>query len=158
MTEFATADPEKKSPKKNDDPFSALTEWSKWLIGINFASATGCLVVLKTAAENSPPDLLLLHELQGAIFAFCLSVVCAIFLIFRASIDAIKPNQKIDKSLKIFTLLGYAQMFFFIIALVFLNSWVDTKANPKVDDCAVKCQNLRNAVSGADKTNRQRFL
>ena len=151
MSESTTAHSDKKSKNKNEDPLGALTDWSKWLIGINFAGATGCLVVLKAAAENSPTNTTLLHELQWAILAFCLSALCAIILIFCAAIPNIAPKQKIEIIGLICTLIGGAQIIFFVGALVFLNLWVCTKANAKVDECIAQCQNLKKAAASADK-------
>ncbi|ABI58057.1 hypothetical protein ACN2MM_14380 [Alkalilimnicola ehrlichii MLHE-1] len=54
----------------------SLRDWSKWLIGVDFAAATGCVVVLQSADPGGVARLLLVL----AISAFALSVLCAIVL------------------------------------------------------------------------------
>ncbi len=54
----------------------SLREWSKWLIGIDFAAATGCVVILQGGPEGAPRFFLIV-----AIGAFALSVLCAVLLV-----------------------------------------------------------------------------
>ncbi|SEO55720.1 hypothetical protein [Aquisalimonas asiatica] len=54
----------------------SLRDWSKWLIGVDFAAATGCVVVL----QGGDPQGLARLFLVLAIAAFALSVLCAVIL------------------------------------------------------------------------------
>ncbi|MFV8833681.1 hypothetical protein [Aquisalimonas sp.] len=54
----------------------SLRDWSKWLIGVDFAAATGCVVVLQGGDPQGLARLLLIL----AITAFALSVLCAVIL------------------------------------------------------------------------------
>lgn len=54
----------------------SLRDWSKWLIGINFAAATGCVVVLQGGVTGPPRPFLML-----AIGAFALSVLSSAVLV-----------------------------------------------------------------------------
>lgn len=54
----------------------ALRDWSKWLIGIDFTAATGCVVVLQGGVKGPPRPFLML-----AIGAFALSVLCSALLV-----------------------------------------------------------------------------
>lgn len=54
----------------------SLRDWSKWLIGVDFAAATGCVVVLQGGDPQGLTRLLLVL----AISAFALSVLCAVIL------------------------------------------------------------------------------
>ena len=61
-----------------------LRDWSKWLITINFAAATGCTLVAKSGAKGLTLVLLVL-----AVGAFTVSVICAALLI-RASASVVE--------------------------------------------------------------------
>lgn len=54
----------------------SLRNWSQWLIGIDFAAATGCVVVLQGGVKGPPRPFLML-----AIGAFALSVLCSTLLV-----------------------------------------------------------------------------
>jgi len=54
----------------------SLRDWSKWLIGVDFAAATGCVIVLQGGDPAGIARLLLVL----AITSFALSVLCAIVL------------------------------------------------------------------------------
>ena len=58
----------------------SLSDWSKWLISVNFAAATGCVLVLRgNPAELVRPMLLL------AIVLFSLSALCSVLFVFLLS-------------------------------------------------------------------------
>ena len=57
------------------DAIEALQDWSKWTIGIGFAAGSGCVVILRGAADGLPRTLLV-----AAIAAFVLSVLVALIL------------------------------------------------------------------------------
>ncbi len=63
-----------KESQKN--AIDSLREWSRWLIGIDFAAATGCVVVLQDGMMGPPRPFLIL-----AISAFAISVLCSVFLV-----------------------------------------------------------------------------
>jgi len=52
-----------------------LGEWSKWLIGLNFAAGTGCMVILEAGVSA-----LIKPYLVGAIFFLCLSILMSVFI------------------------------------------------------------------------------
>jgi hypothetical protein len=61
---------------------SSLSEWSKWMISLNFAAATGCVLVLRGGAAEPVRPMLLF-----AIIFFSLSVLCSSLFVFLLSIQ-----------------------------------------------------------------------
>jgi len=57
------------------DTIEALSDWSKWLIGIGFTAGAGCVVIFREAAVGPARLFLIL-----AICAFALSVLISMFL------------------------------------------------------------------------------
>jgi hypothetical protein len=57
-----------------------LTEWSKWLISINFLSGTGCVIALKTAPAVSP---MVGAFFFGALVSFALSVLVSTLFVLQ---------------------------------------------------------------------------
>lgn len=57
------------------DAVEAMTEWSRWLLGIDFLAATGCVIILQGGVSGLSRPFLIL-----AICAFALSVLCAMLL------------------------------------------------------------------------------
>jgi len=55
----------------------AVRDWSKWLIGINFAAVVGCSVVLQSSSEKGTVTPFLII----AIASFAASVFCSILLV-----------------------------------------------------------------------------
>ncbi len=116
----------------------AIRDWSKWLIGINFAATTGCVVVLQEGVKGPPRPFLLL-----AIAAFTISVFCSILLV-RALAKTVEhvpfKNKEGDlisiykypafKFLSINTL-SALQLIFFMMGIVCFLSWVALKPEPK---------------------------
>lgn len=56
--------------KRQEKAIDVLRDWSKWLIGVDFFAASGCVIIL----ERGVP-LLLQPFLVGAVVLFALSVV-----------------------------------------------------------------------------------
>lgn len=70
----------------------SLRDWSKWLIGIDFAAATGCVIVLQGGVQGPPRPFLM-----GAIAAFALSVITSVILVRAlASLMENLPHQDPD--------------------------------------------------------------
>jgi hypothetical protein len=107
-----------------------LSDWSKWLIGINFAAATGCVTILKVGVKKD-----LLPFLIVAIGAFVLSVFCSTLLVrVLATLVEQLPIQdeaghksvseyNIYRGLNVRTL-AFLQLFLFMVGLVFFLIWV----------------------------------
>ncbi len=122
--------------KNNIDLAKALIDWSKWLIGINFSAATGCMLVLvnKEKIEFIGP------KLMYAIIFFALTVfICVVFTYLLAT------QFKQSFQLRWYHhMLAGLQILFFITALVYFYEWVtktekviekskEVKAAPKTD-------------------------
>lgn len=107
----------------------SLRDWSKWLIGIDFAAATGCVVVLQREAVGS-------LFLTLAIAAFALSVVCSILMVRSlASLVEILPLR--DPAGRVVTIYAYRvwgklslanlvvlQTTLFVLGVAFFLAWV----------------------------------
>jgi uncharacterized membrane protein len=130
---------------KPENIFQPLVEWSKWLITINFLSATGCIITLQETLKNPSKNELLLAELLLAVLFFCVSVGMAVYLIFTASLTKINPTNTEDSKKKCVKL-AETQLACIVIALTILFVWVVTKASinvqPKDDikqTCCIMC-------------------
>ena len=94
----------------------SLSDWSKWLISVNFAAATGCVLVLKgETAERVRPMLLF------AIIFFSLSVLCSTLFVFLLSIQVEKIAE--TKEIK-YKQLGKIQLMLFGTGLLCFLAWV----------------------------------
>ena len=94
----------------------SLSDWSKWLISVNFAAATGCVLVLRgNPAELVRPMLLL------AIVLFSLSALCSVLFVFLLSTQVEKIAE--IKEVK-YKQLGAIQLILFGAALICLLAWV----------------------------------
>lgn len=62
---------------RQERAIEALRDWSKWLIGLNFAAATGCVIILQNASGVGPVTPFLL----AAIASFVLSVFSSTVLV-----------------------------------------------------------------------------
>ena len=95
---------------------SSLSDWSKWMISLNFAAATGCVLVLRGgAAERVRPMLLF------AIIFFSLSVLCSSLFVFLLSTQVEKIAE--TKEIK-YKQLGKIQLILFGAGLLCLLAWV----------------------------------
>ncbi|MGN6435597.1 MAG: hypothetical protein ACTHMM_03655 [Agriterribacter sp.] len=92
-----------------------LSDWSKWLIGINFGAATGCTVVLKTGVSEKVSPLLF-----AAILFFICSLVVATLLTLILT-TALHKNAGIGRFHQV---LAWLQLVLFLVAIVFLLRWV----------------------------------
>jgi hypothetical protein len=94
----------------------SLSDWSKWLISVNFAAATGCVLVLRgDPAERVRPMLLF------AIILFSLSALCAALFVFLLSnqVEKIAEIKKVK-----YKQLGAIQLILFGAGLISLLAWV----------------------------------
>jgi hypothetical protein len=57
----------------------SLRDWSKWLIGLNLAATSGCVLVLQTANLRAAVTQFLV--IASALFA--LSILCSVFLVHQ---------------------------------------------------------------------------
>ena len=92
-----------------------LSDWSKWLIGINFGAATGCAIVLKTGVSEAVGSILFI-----AVCFFLSSLITASFfnLLLAISLNKRRPITGLHK------LLAGLQLVLFLLALCFLVIWV----------------------------------
>jgi hypothetical protein len=138
------ATPEKEiipKEKNNIDLPKALIDWSKWLIGVYFSAATGCMLVLlnKEKIEFIGP------KLMYAIIFFAITVlICIVFTYLLAT------QFKQSFQLRWYHhMLAGLQMLFFITALVYFYQWViktekiveksrEVKAVPKTDSSILR--------------------
>lgn len=115
----------------------SLRDWSKWLIGVNFAAATGCVVVLQGGVKGPPRPFLML-----AIAAFALSVLSSALLVrvLAALAEALPLRSEAGELRSIY---GYSaglgisvrglarlQFGFLILGVVFFLLWVVLKPPP----------------------------
>lgn len=116
----------------------SLRDWSKWLIGINFAAATGCVVVLQGGVKGPPRPFLML-----AIGAFALSVLSSAVLVrVLATLTEALPLRSETGELR--SIYGYSaglglsvrglarlQLGLLILGAVFFLLWVALKPPPQ---------------------------
>jgi hypothetical protein len=107
----------------------SLRDWSKWLISLDFAAATGCVVVLQRDTVDSP-------FLTLAIAAFALSVVSSILVVRSlASLVEFLPLTDSDSrpdSIFQYRVFGsfslanlvFVQMGLFLAGVLFFLAWV----------------------------------
>ncbi|TVR75874.1 MAG: hypothetical protein EA415_02480 [Sphaerobacteraceae bacterium] len=107
----------------------SLRDWSKWLIGLDFAAATGCVVVLQRDAIESA-------FLTLAIAAFAFSVIASILVVRSlASLVEVLPWTDANNDLESvfhYRVLGsfllghlvYIQTGFFLAGVLFFLAWV----------------------------------
>src|SRR3954462_11805188 len=102
--------------KNNLEVSKALIDWSKWLIGVNFSAATGCMLVLlnKEKVEFIGP------KLMFAIIFFALTVFISIIFTYLL---ATQFKQSFQLRWYHHFLAGL-QILFFTIALVYFYQWV----------------------------------
>jgi hypothetical protein len=109
----------------------ALRDWSKWLIGFNFAAASGCIVVLLGGAKGLPRVFLI-----AAIISFVLSVLSSTYLV-KTLVNIVENLPVRDKSGTIVSInesrlpaglsvgsLAWLQFGLLILAIVFFITWV----------------------------------
>jgi len=94
----------------------SLSDWSKWLISVNFAAATGCVLVLREGAAEPVRPMLLF-----AIIFFSLSVLCSTLFVFLLSSQVEKIAE--IKEIK-YKQLGAIQLILFGGGLICLLAWV----------------------------------
>jgi hypothetical protein len=87
----------------------SLSDWSKWLISVHFAAATGCVLVLKGAPTERVKPMLLF-----AIIFFSLSLLCASLFVFLLSSQVEKVAE--TKRIK-YKQLGTIQLALFGVGL-----------------------------------------
>jgi hypothetical protein len=95
---------------------SSLSDWSKWMISLNFAAATGCVLVLRGGVAEPVRPMLLF-----AIIFFSLSVLCSSLFVFLLSIqvETISETDEVE-----YKLLGKVQLILFGAGLLCLLAWV----------------------------------
>lgn len=103
--------------KLGHESIAALTDWSKWLITINFLSATGCIVALKSADDVKPR---IGAFFFAAIVCFCLSVICSTLFVFLLARARLKQGANPRR----YTWLTMMQWIFFTTGLAFVLTWI----------------------------------
>jgi hypothetical protein len=114
---------------RQQSAIDALRDWSKWLIGLDFAAATGCVVVLQTDVAT---ELFLVL----AISAFALSVVCSV-LVVRALASLVETLPFQNEAGEVVSIYEYQvwgqlslanlvalQMLFFVMGIALFLTWV----------------------------------
>lgn len=114
----------------------ALSDWSKWIIGIDIAAATGCVVVLQGGAQGAAKVFLVL-----AIGAFLCAVLCAAMLvrILASLVEEVplgndnnpKPihQHEVWRGISIGRV-SYVQFLLLVLGVTFLFAWVVLKLAP----------------------------
>jgi hypothetical protein len=102
--------------ENNIDLPKALNDWSKWLIGINFSAATGCMLVLlnKDKIEFIGP------KLMNAIIFFAVTVLISVVFTY---VLATQFKQSFQLRWYHHFIAGL-QILFFITALLYFYQWV----------------------------------
>jgi hypothetical protein len=75
---------------RQHEAITALRDWSKWLIGLDFAAATGCVVVLERGVAASAFLIL-------AVAAFALSVATSVIVV-RILAGMVEDLPVVDES------------------------------------------------------------
>jgi hypothetical protein len=111
--------------KNNIEVSKALIDWSKWLIGVNFSAATGCMLVLlnKEKIEFIGP------KLMYAIIFFALTVFISIVFTYLL---ATQFKQSFQLRWYHHMMAGL-QILFFTVALLYFYQWV-TKSEKIIED------------------------
>jgi len=113
------------------DNSDAISDWSKWVIGLSFFSASGCLSVLLSVGVKKANII----NIKMAILFFLLTILIAWIVQFiialRKNYDSNKSNSEneilffsystLRKLLRTFIVL---EMITFIISLFFLTVWI----------------------------------
>ena len=94
----------------------SLSDWSKWLIGVNFGAATGCVLVLRGGAAEAVRPMLLV-----AIVCFALSVLCSSLFVFLLSVQVEKISETNEVKYKP---IGIIQLLLFGAGVISLLAWV----------------------------------
>ncbi|MEO5999099.1 MAG: hypothetical protein ABIN89_20155 [Chitinophagaceae bacterium] len=103
--------------KNKHQSMQSLTDWSKWLISINFLSATGCIIALET---SSPPSNVGIFFF-AAILLFSLSVICSTLFTLMLAIQDL-PKSELDS--RQFTWLAMLQWILFTLGLLCVLIWI----------------------------------
>ncbi len=109
----------------------SLRDWSKWLIGLDFVAAGGCVVVLQGGVSGPAHVFLVL-----AIGAFALSILCSAYLVrvLASAVEALpivdadgRPKSINDhraaRGISIGALAG-AQLLLLMLGAIFFLAWV----------------------------------
>lgn len=123
----------KKEETENGFP-KAIIDWSKWLIGINFSAATGCIIAF-TEIDQSKMEPLVGKFFFFAIVAFATCVFVSV-VIYTLSV------LRRSNGLKLIYTLCLTQLLFFLVGLIFVCLWIGKKAfkesqpsTPASQDC-----------------------
>ena len=103
--------------KNKQQSMQSLTDWSKWLITINFLSATGCIIALETSNPSGKVGVFFF----AAILSFSLSVICSTLFILMLAIQDL-PRSGFDS--RQFTWLAMLQWVLFTIGLLCVLIWI----------------------------------
>ena len=117
---------------------NSISDWSKWLIGLNFTSGAGCIAVLQQGVTAS-----MKFYLVGAVFFFAFSAAVTAFvlanlpmIIQRLPLHTKKGEPRDIYDFWIFSpglslqLLTIIQLLLFITGLAFLFAWMLLKPVP----------------------------
>jgi hypothetical protein len=103
---------------KNEKAGELLSNWSKWLISINFFATLGCVVALKSA-DNAASNVGVFFF--SAILSFSLSIVCSTLFVLLIAVQVLRNNPA---ETKLFLWLAYLQWFLFIAGAIFVLLWI----------------------------------
>ncbi len=108
-----------------------LIDWNKWMAGLNFGAATGCIVVLENGVAGIVKSYLI-----GAIFCFSLSIMISslVFILLPSIIQKLPIQGKENQKPSIYDYRPFAslplrhiivtQFYFFILGVIALFLWV----------------------------------
>lgn len=116
---------------QQEKAINMLIDWNKWLAGLNFGAATGCIVVL----ENGVGPLVKMY-LVVAIFCFALSLILSslVFISLPSIMQKLPLQNKHNPGHNIFDYQPFlslplraivsAQFIVFILGIISLFTWV----------------------------------
>jgi hypothetical protein len=102
---------------KKDKSNELLTNWSKWLITVNFLAAIGCVAALKDAGAATEKVGVFFF---GAILSFSFSIVCSTLFVFLMAKQGLNKNESAGH----FLWLAKLQWILFTLGLLFVLIWI----------------------------------
>jgi len=109
----------------------SVSEWSKWVTGLSMFSVSGCVSILLTKGVGAAN----INNIKFAVAFFLLTILSSWFLqIFAAELKQHIPNRiaaadeikifSYTVSKKLFRILIFTEMCFFLLSLFFLFLWI----------------------------------
>ena len=104
--------------EKKEKASELLVSWSKWLISINFLSATGCIVALKSAGDSVQK---VGPFFFAAVLCFSVSVLCSTLFVLLMAKQKLRDSERPSPS---YIWLAQLQWGLFSAGLIFVLGWI----------------------------------